>query len=307
MGVDPLGGAGVHYWARIAERYGLDLTVVNDEVDRDLPLHDRRLGRPDPHGPVVALRDAAPASASRTASTSPSPATPTTTGTASSRRQRGLLPPNHYLAVAIDYLFRAPAAVARRTRPSARPSSAAADRSRRRSGSGASSTKCRSASSGSSTACSTARSASAAKKAPAPRSCAATARSWTTDKDGIVAGAARRPRSRRSTGRDPGELYASSTQRARRARSTDRVEAPATRRRRSSSPRSRPSSSARRELAGEKIESVLDQGAGQRRRDRRHQGHRRRAAGSRRGRRAPRTSTRSTPRASAAPSTCSAS
>src|SRR3546814_8556331 len=33
MGVDPLGGAGVHYWARIAERYRLDLTVVNDEVD----------------------------------------------------------------------------------------------------------------------------------------------------------------------------------------------------------------------------------------------------------------------------------
>ena len=33
LGVDPLGGAGVHYWARIAERYHLDLTVVNTEVD----------------------------------------------------------------------------------------------------------------------------------------------------------------------------------------------------------------------------------------------------------------------------------
>jgi phosphoglucomutase len=33
LGVDPLGGAGVHYWARIAERYGLDLTVVNEAVD----------------------------------------------------------------------------------------------------------------------------------------------------------------------------------------------------------------------------------------------------------------------------------
>src|ERR1700676_5373589 len=33
LGVDPLGGAGVHYWAPIAERYGLDLTVVSDEVD----------------------------------------------------------------------------------------------------------------------------------------------------------------------------------------------------------------------------------------------------------------------------------
>jgi phosphoglucomutase len=33
MGVDPLGGAGVHYWARIAERYQLDLSVVSTEVD----------------------------------------------------------------------------------------------------------------------------------------------------------------------------------------------------------------------------------------------------------------------------------
>jgi len=33
MGVDPLGGAGVHYWSPIAERYGLNLTVVNEAVD----------------------------------------------------------------------------------------------------------------------------------------------------------------------------------------------------------------------------------------------------------------------------------
>ncbi|HXO52184.1 MAG TPA: phosphoglucomutase, partial [Mycobacterium sp.] len=33
LGVDPLGGAGVHYWARIAERYKVDLRVVNGEVD----------------------------------------------------------------------------------------------------------------------------------------------------------------------------------------------------------------------------------------------------------------------------------
>jgi phosphoglucomutase len=31
--VDPLGGAGVHYWGRVAERYGLNLTVVDDAVD----------------------------------------------------------------------------------------------------------------------------------------------------------------------------------------------------------------------------------------------------------------------------------
>jgi len=33
MGVDPLGGAGVHYWARIAEHYRLDLTMISEEVD----------------------------------------------------------------------------------------------------------------------------------------------------------------------------------------------------------------------------------------------------------------------------------
>ncbi len=33
LGVDPLGGAAVHYWDAIAERYGLDLTVVNEAVD----------------------------------------------------------------------------------------------------------------------------------------------------------------------------------------------------------------------------------------------------------------------------------
>ncbi len=33
MGVDPLGGAGVHYWGPIGERYGLNLTVVNEIVD----------------------------------------------------------------------------------------------------------------------------------------------------------------------------------------------------------------------------------------------------------------------------------
>ena len=33
LGVDPLGGAGVHYWGPIAERYGLNLTVVNEAVD----------------------------------------------------------------------------------------------------------------------------------------------------------------------------------------------------------------------------------------------------------------------------------
>jgi phosphoglucomutase len=56
LGVDPLGGAGVRYWSAIAEHYKLDLDVVNTHV----PLHVRGLGRPDPHGPVLALCHAGP-------------------------------------------------------------------------------------------------------------------------------------------------------------------------------------------------------------------------------------------------------
>ena len=57
MSVDPLGGAGVHYWGRIAERYGLNLTVVNEVINPTFRF-DGRLGRADSHGSVVALRDA---------------------------------------------------------------------------------------------------------------------------------------------------------------------------------------------------------------------------------------------------------
>jgi phosphoglucomutase len=56
LGVDPLGGAGVHYWGPIAE---LRLGPHRRQRRRrsDVPLHDRGLGRPDSHGPVLALRD----------------------------------------------------------------------------------------------------------------------------------------------------------------------------------------------------------------------------------------------------------
>jgi phosphoglucomutase len=54
LGVDPLGGAGVHYWRPIADRYRLNLTVVNDVVD------PTRLGWEDPHGSVFGVRHARP-------------------------------------------------------------------------------------------------------------------------------------------------------------------------------------------------------------------------------------------------------
>ena len=104
MGVDPLGGAGVHYWGRIAERYGLDLTLVNEAVDptfRFMTLDwDGRI-RMDPSSPfamqgLVGIRDRFDiAFACDTDHDRHGIVT----------RTAGLLPPNHYLSAAIFYLF----------------------------------------------------------------------------------------------------------------------------------------------------------------------------------------------------------
>jgi phosphoglucomutase len=105
MGVDPLGGAGVHYWARIADHYGIDLHVVNDVVDPAFGFMsldwDGKI-RMDPSSPyamrrLIGLKDkfdiafACDTDHDRHGIV-------TSSG--------GLLPPNNYLSVAIDYLFR---------------------------------------------------------------------------------------------------------------------------------------------------------------------------------------------------------
>jgi phosphoglucomutase len=104
MGVDPLGGAGVHYWPAIAERYGLDLTIVNDAVDptfRFLSVDWDGKIRMDPSSPhamhgLIGLKDRFDiAFACDTDHDRHGIVT----------RSAGLLPPNHYLSVAIDYLF----------------------------------------------------------------------------------------------------------------------------------------------------------------------------------------------------------
>ena len=104
IAIDPLGGAGVHYWASIAERYGLHLTVVNEEVDptfQFMPLDwDGRI-RMDPSSSyamqkVIGMKDrfdivcACDTDHDRHGIVT---------------RSTGLLPSNHYLAVAIQYLF----------------------------------------------------------------------------------------------------------------------------------------------------------------------------------------------------------
>ena len=104
MGVDPLGGAGVHYWAAIAERYSLDLTVVNDAVDPTFRFMtvdwDGRI-RMDPSSPwamqgLIGLKDRFDIAFA--CDTDHDRHGIVTRGT-------GLLPPNHYLSVAIFYLF----------------------------------------------------------------------------------------------------------------------------------------------------------------------------------------------------------
>jgi phosphoglucomutase len=104
MGADPLGGAGVHYWGRIAERYGLDLTVVNEAVDptfRFMTVDWDGQIRMDPSssyamGNLIGLKGSFDiAFACDTDHDRHGIVT----------RSAGLLPPNHYLAVAIHYLF----------------------------------------------------------------------------------------------------------------------------------------------------------------------------------------------------------
>ncbi|MGA7292218.1 MAG: phosphoglucomutase (alpha-D-glucose-1,6-bisphosphate-dependent) [Terriglobales bacterium] len=104
LGVDPLGGAGVHYWRPIAERYGLNLTVVNETVDptfRFMTVDWDGQIRMDPSSPyamqrLIALKDRfAIAFACDTDHDRHGIVT----------KSSGLLPPNHYLSVAIFYLF----------------------------------------------------------------------------------------------------------------------------------------------------------------------------------------------------------
>jgi phosphoglucomutase len=104
MGVDPFGGAGVHYWGRIAERYGLDLTVVNEAVDptfRFMSVDWDGQIRMDPSSPyamqsLIDLKDRFDiAFACDTDHDRHGIVT----------KSAGLLPPNHYFSVAIFYLF----------------------------------------------------------------------------------------------------------------------------------------------------------------------------------------------------------
>jgi phosphoglucomutase len=104
LGVDPLGGSGVAYWGPISDRYGLDVTVVNDEVDptfRFMTLDwdgKIRMDCSSPHAmaKLIGLKDRFDiAFANDTDNDRHGIVT----------RSAGLLNPNHYLAASVSFLF----------------------------------------------------------------------------------------------------------------------------------------------------------------------------------------------------------
>ena len=258
MGVDPLGGAGVHYWARLAERYRLDLTVVSETVDptfRFMTLDWDGKIRMDPSSPyamqrLLDIKDrfdiafACDTDHDRHGIVTPG---------------AGLLAPNHYLAVAIDYLFAqrpgwgANAAVGKTV-----VSTSLIDRVAARLG-------------------------RALYEVPVgfkwfaaglldgslgfggEESAGASflrrdGSVWTTDKDGIIAALLSAEITARK-GRDPGALY---TELANEFGNpvTDRVEAPANAEQKKQLAALSPQQIASTALAGEKIESILSQAPG---------------------------------------------
>lgn len=111
IGADPMGGASAEYWGAIGERYGLDLTVVNPEVDPAWPFMTLdwdgkiRMDCSSPYAMASLLERMKPGADGAV------PFDIATGNDADSDRHgivtpdAGLMNPNHYLAVAIKYLF----------------------------------------------------------------------------------------------------------------------------------------------------------------------------------------------------------
>jgi phosphoglucomutase len=104
LGVDPLGGASLAYWQSIADRYRLDLEVVNDQIDPTfsfMPLdHDGKIrmdcSSPDAMAGLISLKDRFDVAFAND---------PDADRHGIVTREAGLLNPNHYLAVSIAYLL----------------------------------------------------------------------------------------------------------------------------------------------------------------------------------------------------------
>jgi phosphoglucomutase len=258
MGVDPLGGAGVHYWQPIAQRYGIDLTVISDSVDptfRFMTVDWDGKIRMDPSSPyamqrLIGLKDGYDVTFA--------------CDTDHDRhgivaRSSGLMLPNNYLAVMVDYLYRhrpqwgAQAGVGKTV-----VSSSLIDRVTQRLGrrlyevpvgfkwfadglfEGSLGFGCE-------------------ESAGASMLCHDGA-VWSTDKDGIVPALLSAEMTAR-TGKDPGELFSALTDALGRPYSS-RIDAPANGQQKARLSKLSPQQLQSQELAGEKIEHVLDRAPG---------------------------------------------
>jgi len=258
LGVDPLGGAGVAYWGRIAERYGLSLTIAHDQVDptfRFMTLDWDGKIRMDCSSPyamagLIALKDKFDvAFACDTDHDRHGVVT----------RSAGLLNPNHYLATAISYLFshrpgwRADAGVGKTLVSSSIIDRVAGDLGRRlvevpvgfkwfvdglldgSLGFGG-------------------------EESAGASFLRRNGTVWTTDKDGIVPGLLAAEMLAR-TGKDPGELYRALTERFG-APVYERVDAPANLEQKAALARLSPKQVSARELAGDPIEAIITNAPG---------------------------------------------
>jgi phosphoglucomutase len=258
LGVDPLGGAGVHYWARIAEHYRLNLEVVSEQVDPTFSFMtldwDGRI-RMDPSSSwamqrLIAIKDRYDIAFG--------------CDTDHDRhgivtRSVGLMPTNHYLSVAIDYLFRerrgwnSQAAVGKTVVSSAMIDRVAARLGRRvyevpvgfkwfvdglLDGS----------------------LAFVGEESAGASMLRRDGSAWTTDKDGIVPALLSAEITAR-TGRDPGEHYVALAGEFG-APASDRIDAPASPAQKQRLSRLSPQQIESKELAGERIEQVLDRAPG---------------------------------------------
>ncbi|MGZ4060503.1 MAG: alpha-D-glucose phosphate-specific phosphoglucomutase, partial [Bacteroidia bacterium] len=258
IGVDPLGGAGVHYWEPIAEKYKLNLKVVNKIVDPTFSFMtadwDGKI-RMDPSSPyamhqLIGMKDQFEISLA--------------CDTDHDRhgivtKSSGLMPPNHYLSVAISYLLKhrlqwsATAAIGKTV-----VSSSMIDRVTKAAG-----RKLYEVPVGfkwfvdglnNSSLCFVGEESAGASFSRKDGSV------WTTDKDGIVP-ALLAAEIKARTGRDPGELYHALTEKFGEA-FYDRVEAPANAEEKAKLEKLSANEIDFDELAGEKIIQILTEAPG---------------------------------------------
>jgi phosphoglucomutase len=258
MAVDPLGGAGVHYWQPIAQRYGIDLTVVSDTVDptfRFMTVDWDGKIRMDPSSQyamqrLIGLKDRYDVAFG--------------CDTDHDRhgvvaRSAGLMPSNHYLAVMVDYLFRhRPQWTDKASVGKTVVSSSLIDRVTERLGrrlyevpvgfkwfadglfNGVLGFGC--------------------EESAGASMLRHDGKVWTTDKDGIVPSLLAAEMTAR-TGKDPGELYIDLTEALGKPYSS-RVDAAANTQQKARLAKLSPAQLQSKELAGEKITEVLDRAPG---------------------------------------------